>query len=67
MAIYSNLLICLTFDAAIQLLETVPLVLSIVCLVLFGVSQLPAARVSKGMATDRRKMVVEGKPHAIML
>lgn len=67
MAIYWNLLICLTFDAAIQLLEMVPLVLSVVCLVLFGVSQLPAARVRKEMATDRRKMAVEGKPHATML
>lgn len=41
--------------------------LSIVCPVLFGVSQLPAARVRKGMATDRRRMAVEGKPHAIIL
>lgn len=67
MAIYSNLLICLTFDAAIQLLETNQFVFSVVCLVMFSVSQLLAARVGKGMSMNREKKAAEINPHVIKL
>lgn len=58
MAIFSSLLICLTFDAAIQLLERVPLVLSIMCLAMFAAAQLPAAGLGEGNVHGQGERIV---------